>query len=66
MRVSINFPISYVWLTLFNRKEFPIHIDTIRIELSTLYFKGSYVEISIKLCISVPDDSFNLSKQCRF
>ena len=34
----------------------PIHIDAISMELSSLYSKGIQVKISIKLCISVPED----------
>ena len=38
--------------------DYPIHIDTICIELSILYFKGLPLKISIKWCISVSEDSF--------
>ena len=33
-------------VTLFILMDFPIHIDTISMDLSFLYFKGSQVEIS--------------------
>ena len=36
--------------------EYPIHIDTIRMELSTLYLKGMLVKMYIQCCISVPED----------
>ena len=36
--------------------DYPIHIDTISMELSVLYFKVLLVKISIKWCISVPED----------
>ena len=52
-------------LTLFILMDYPIHIDTISMELSILYFKGSHVKISIKCCMSVPEDCFYLGKQCR-
>ena len=41
------------------------YIYTISMEKSILYFKGLPVKISIKWCISVPEDYFYLSKQCR-
>ena len=52
-------------LTLFVQVVFPIHIDTISKGLSILHFKESKVEVSKSRCISVPEDCFNLSKQCR-
>ena len=39
------------------------HSDTISMELPIS--KGSQLDISIKLCISVPEDCFYLSKLCR-
>ena len=45
--------------------DFPIHIDTIRIELSIVYLKESQVDSSKLVCISVPEGCFNLSNQCR-
>ena len=44
--------------------DYPI-IDSIRIELSILYFKGFLIESSIKLCKYVPEDCFYLGKQYR-
>ena len=41
--------------------DYPIHIDTIRMELSLFYFKELQVKISIKSCISVPEDCFILA-----
>ena len=35
-------------LTLFSLMDYPIHIDTLSMELSILYFKGLPVKISIK------------------
>ena len=52
--------IKYVTLV-----DFPIHIDTIGIGLPIVYFKGSQVEFSNFSCISLPEDCFNLRKQCR-
>ena len=43
-------------LTLFILMDFPIQINTIRMELSIIYFKGSHVEISKYLCTDIPDD----------
>ena len=40
----------------------PIHINTLSMELSILYFKGLQVKISMKWGISVPEDCFFLSK----
>ena len=37
---------------------YPLYIDTIRMELSNMYFKGFIVKISIKRCISVSEDFF--------
>ena len=37
------------------------YMDTIGMELSILYFKGLPVKISIRLCISVPQDCFYLT-----
>ena len=42
---------------------FPLHIDTIRMGLPFVYFKGSRVEFSQSLCIPVPKGCFYLSKQ---
>ena len=44
-------------------QEYPIHIDidTISMELSILYFKGSTVKHSIKLCSPVPEYCFMLA-----
>ena len=42
--------------------DYPIHIDTISMELSILYFKGLSVKISIKY-LSVPEDCFYHTKQ---
>ena len=39
----------------------PIHIDTISMGLSILYFKRLLVKISIKRCISVLEDCFILA-----
>ena len=52
-------------LTHFIPTDYSIHSDTIRMKWSILYLKGPHVEISIKLCISVPEDCFYLSKLCR-
>ena len=41
--------------------DYPLHINTIRMELSILYFnmfKGLQVKISIKRCNFVPEDCF--------
>ena len=40
-------------LTLFILMDFPMHVDRISMELPILYFKGSRVEVSKLLCISV-------------
>ena len=40
-------------LTLFILMDYPIHIYTMSMELSILYFKGSQLKISIKRCISI-------------
>ena len=47
--------------------DFPIYvyIDTKSKGLPILYFKGSQVDASKLWCISVPEDRFNLCKQCR-
>ena len=50
---------------VFIRIDYPIHIDTISVEFSMLYFKGLSVKISVKRCILVPEDDFSLCKQCR-
>ena len=44
--------------TLFLLMDYTILIDTIRMELSILYFKGLSVKSSIKWCISVHEDWF--------
>ena len=49
----------------FHSDGYPIHNDTINMEKSILYFKVLLVKISIKWCISVPEECFNFSKQCR-
>ena len=49
-------------LALCNLMDYPIHIDTISMELSILYFKGLPVKISIKY-LSVPEDFFYHGKQ---
>ena len=41
--------------------DYAIHIDTIRIELSILYFKGLLGKFSIKLCIICPEGCFILA-----
>ena len=41
--------------------DFPTYIDTISMGLPILYFKGSQIEFSQLLCISVPKGYFNLS-----
>ena len=38
--------------------DFLIHIDTITMEMPTVYFKGSYVDVSELCCISVPEGCF--------
>ena len=38
-----------------------MHIDTISMEFSSLYSKGFQAKLSIKLCISVPEDCFFIS-----
>ena len=38
--------------------DYPIHIDTIKMELSILYLKGFQVKFSIKCRIFVPEDCF--------
>ena len=43
---------------LFILMDFPIHIDTISMEESILYFKGLSVKISMKWCTSIPEDYF--------
>ena len=42
-----------------------INIDTISKELSSLYLNGLPIKISTELCISVPEDCFIFSIQCR-
>ena len=39
--------------TLFILIDYPIHVYTMSIELSILYFKGSQLKISIKRCNSI-------------
>ena len=46
--------------------EFSIHIDTIKMGLPILYLKGSQVEVSVVLCISITDGCFSPRKQCGF
>ena len=43
----------------------PIHVDTISIELSLIYFKGLVFKIAKKWFTSVPEYCFYPSKQCR-
>ena len=50
-------------LTIFIPMDYPIHIDTISMELSIIYFKGLSDNNSIKSCISAPEDCFYSSKQ---
>ena len=40
--------------------DFPIHIDTISMELPIVYFKGSQVESYKLRCIPIPEGCFNL------
>ena len=42
--------------------DFPIQINAIRIGLSIIYFKGSWVRISKLCCISVPEDCYDIAK----
>ena len=42
-----------------------MHVDRISVELPIFYYEGLPINISIKLCISVPEVCFYLSKQCR-
>ena len=42
-----------------------MYIDTISMGLPIVYFEGSQVEFSELMSISVPEDCFNLSEQCR-
>ena len=41
--------------------DYIIHIDTVRMELFILYYKGSQVELSKIWCISDPEDCFILA-----
>ena len=41
--------------------DFPIQINTLRMVLSIICFKGSQLEISKHLCYSVPEDCIYLS-----
>ena len=52
--------VGQVFITLFIM-DYHIHIDTISMELSILYFKGLLVLISLKRCISVTEDCFILA-----
>ena len=45
--------------------DFPIRINTMRMGLSTIYFKVAQVEIFKQSYTSVPEDCIYLSKQCR-
>ena len=42
-----------------------MHVDRISMELPVLHFEGLSVIISVKCCISVHEDCFYLSIQCR-
>ena len=42
--------------------DYSIHIATISMKLSILYFKALLTKISIKLCICIHEDGFDLSK----
>ena len=58
-----------LFLTLCILKNVPIHIDTISIGLSTVYFNGSQVELSKLWCSFVPDEmphyaAFHLGLNC--
>ena len=45
--------------------DFPIHIDATSLGPPIVYLKGLQVEFSKLRYISVPEDSFNLSKQSK-
>ena len=52
-----NFCCGIPWaVTLVILMDYPIHIDTISMELSILYFKGLPVKMSITWCNSVHED----------
>ena len=63
----INLPTKFIIiaLTLFILIDHSIHMDTTHMELSIPYDKGLLVNISIKLCTSVPEDHLFSSKQSR-
>ena len=65
LQLSLDNPNSDIQRNRLTPMDSPIHIDTISMKLSTLYFKRLPIKISIKLCISVHEDCFYLSKQCR-
>ena len=48
------------YITLCILMDFPIQINTIRMGLSIIYFKGSQVEISKELCTLVREDCIYL------
>ena len=50
---------------IFTHVDYPIHIDTVIMKESILYFYGLQAKISIKWCICVIEDMFYLSQQCR-
>ena len=52
------------YITLFIQMDYPIHIDTVSLELSILYFKGLLVKNSLKWCVLYLK-IFHFSKQCR-
>ena len=52
-------------LTLCILMDFPIHIDTISMELCILYLKGSQVEALNYDEFLLPKKLFQLNKQCR-
>ena len=62
--MSVLMLYAYI-LSFFILIDYPIHIDTTSMESPILYFKGLPVKFSIKCCISVPEDCFQLRKQCR-
>ena len=55
----------FIHLALCIPMDFPINIDTIIMNLPIVYLNRSQVEFLNLRCISVPEGSLNLSKQCR-
>ena len=54
------------FLTLCIQMDFPIHVDTMSMGLSIVYFKGSQLKFSKVWCVSVSESCFIFnSKQCR-